>query len=325
MTGPDVSRRHLATLAALLAAAPWSAWAQPVNVPAPAPAPVPNPVLVPDSVPDPDAFDALRALDAAPRLTVQVKINGQGPYAFLVDTGASGSVISRELVDRLNLTAHARTTVHGLAGTQLADTVMIDSVQVGRRTRRNIPMSVLPGRPIGAIGLLGLEWLGSQGLILDFARKQMRLGSSLPQDDGRTISVPARTRRNGLTLIDASFTGGSCLAFVDTGSSMTVGNLALLAAARRAKAVSEDWVDIELISATGQVFAGRLAALKTLTLGKMILRNVPVAFGPVHTFDYWGISAKPAILIGADVLRSFDSIALDFNRGAVHFRLQARS
>jgi predicted aspartyl protease len=305
MTGPQVSRRSLAALLALAVATPLPAFAL--------------------DVPEPETTDALRALDAAPRLTVQVKVNGQGPYAFLVDTGASGSVISRELVDRLNITAHSRTTIHGLAGSQQADAVLIDTLQVGRRVRRAFPMSVLPGRPMGAAGLLGLEWLGTQGLILDFARKQMRLGSTLPMNDGRTISVPARTRRNGLTLIDGAVSSAHCLAFVDTGSSMTVGNLALLAVARRANAVSEDWVDIELVSATGQVFAGRLAALKTLSLGQMILRNVPVAFGPVHTFEYWGISAKPAILIGADVLRSFDSIALDFNRGAVHFRLPARS
>lgn len=206
MTGPKVSRRHLTALLALAAAAPVSAFARDVSVPEPAPVPAS----------ELDAVDALRALDAAPRLTVQVKINGQGPYAFLVDTGASGSVISRELVDRLKVIPHARTTIHGLAGAQDADTVLIDSVQVGRKTRRAIPMSVLPGRSLGAAGLLGLEWLGSQGLILDFARKQMRLGSTLPMGDGRTISVPARTRRNGLTLIDADFSGGGCLAFVDT-------------------------------------------------------------------------------------------------------------
>jgi hypothetical protein len=52
---------------------------------------------------------------------------------------------------------------------------------------------------------------------------------------------------------------------------------------------------------------------------------VPVVFGPVHTFDYWGLSDRPAILIGIDVLNVFESVALDFTRGQVHFRLSSSS
>jgi hypothetical protein len=45
----------------------------------------------------------------------------------------------------------------------------------------------------------------------------------------------------------------------------------------------------------------------------------------VHTFDYWGLSDRPAILIGIDVLNAFESVALDFTRGQVHFRLSSTS
>lgn len=70
---------------------------------------------------------------------------------------------------------------------------------------------------------------------------------------------------------------------------------------------------------------GRLAALKSLKLGKMTLRNVPVVFGAVHTFAYWGLEDRPAILVGADVLNTFESVALDFTRGQIHFRLSPLS
>jgi hypothetical protein len=52
---------------------------------------------------------------------------------------------------------------------------------------------------------------------------------------------------------------------------------------------------------------------------------VPVVFGPVHTFEYWGLVDRPAILIGIDVLNAFESVALDFTRGQVHFRLSSSS
>ncbi|MGH1557988.1 aspartyl protease family protein [Caulobacter segnis] len=43
----------------------------------------------------------LRYLDDAKRLTVKALINGQGPFAFLVDTGANSSVIASELAAQL--------------------------------------------------------------------------------------------------------------------------------------------------------------------------------------------------------------------------------
>ena len=191
--------------------------------------------------------------------------------------------------------------------------------------RRDLTLSVLPGRFIQAPGILGLDWLGSQGLVLDFARDQMRLGSIAPMTDEMTVSVPIKARRNGLHLIEASVAGAAVLAFLDTGSTTTVGNAALMAQAIRRRSVTTDWADIELLSLTGQTITGRLAALKRVSLGRVTLGNVPVVFGPIHTFTYWGLVDRPALLIGMDILNAFESVALDFNRGQVHFRLSSPS
>jgi hypothetical protein len=43
--------------------------------------------------------------------------------------------------------------------------------------------------------------------------------------------------------------------------------------------------------------------------------------GPIHTFDYWGLTDRPALLIGADVLQKFRSVALDFKRGEFRFSM----
>jgi len=116
--------------------------------------------------------------------------------------------------------------------------------------------------------------------------------------------------------------GGSVMAFVDTGSTATVGNMALMDLALANRGIVSAWSDITLRSVTGQILPGRLARLRSLKLGAVRMRNVPVVFGPVHTFEYWGIDDSPAMLIGADVLRAFDSVSLDFSRGQVHFRVR---
>jgi len=261
------------------------------------------------------------ALDSARRMTVFVKLNGVGPFSFMIDTGANASVVSSEVVAQLGLSRGQQVNMHGVAGAELVDTVKMDTVAVGARVKRGLTMSVLPQMHLGVQGVLGLDWLGEQGLTLDFARRQMMLGPSVPMTDSRTVTVPVRSQRSGLHLIDAQVMGVTTMAYLDTGSTMTIGNAALLEKAVKRRALMPDWADIEVRSVTGQAIRGRLAAFKRLQLGNLVLMTVPVVFGPVHTFEYWGLSRHPALLIGVDVLHTFESVALDFSRGQVHFRL----
>lgn len=310
MDSPALSRRRLAAMLALgLGALPATGLAAPLDLP--------------DPTQDPLVEATKKAVDR--RLSVQAFVNDAGPYPFLVDTGANASVISKELAASLDLPRRSPVTFHSITGAELVETVGVDRLSVGRRTRRGMRMSVLPSRYIRGAGVLGLDWLGSQGLVLDFARNQMRLGSVVRRNDSLSVTVPIVSQRNGLHLIEASVLGASVTAFLDTGSTATVGNIALMQQTLRRRAASRDWADIQLLSLTGQVLQGRLAALKSLELGNLKLGNVPVVFGPVHTFEYWGLTDKPAILIGVDVLDVFESVALDFNRGQVHFRLPSSS
>lgn len=265
------------------------------------------------------ASEPLDYLDPARRLTVQVMLNGQGPFAMMVDTGANGSVISREVADALGLSRDSAITMHGIAGPQTVDTVVIDTLQMGRRVQRRMRVSIVEERHLGVAGLLGLDWLGASSLILDYGGRRMEVGAPLPFPDDRTVVVKTRIR-SGLALIDAAIPGERVTAFIDSGSTTTVGNLALLEVARLRKAIIGGVFDIELRSVTGQTLPGRLAVLSRLTLGKMILSNVPVVVGPVHTFSYWGMKDEPAILIGSDILQQFDAVSLDFKRREIHFR-----
>lgn len=311
MDSPEISRRRLAALLAMAGLAP-ALPAAALDVPSARPEPQPP-------------ADPTKVQGYTRRLTVQARINGQGPYPFLVDTGANASVIASELAAVLGLATTGSASLHGIAGVETVGTVKVQTIAVGRRERKDLTLSVLPGRFVQAPGVLGLDWLGGQGLILDFARNQMRVGSVAPTTDEYTVSVPVRARRSGLHLIEAAVGGAPVLAFIDTGSTTTVGNMALMRQAMRGRNVTSDWADIQLMSLTGQTLEGRLAALKSLSLGRIVIRDVPVVFGPVHTFEYWDLVRRPAILIGIDILNAFETVALDFTRGQVHFRLSSSS
>lgn len=265
--------------------------------------------------------DPLKYLDTAQRLTVKVRVNGQGPFDFLVDTGASNSVIAAEIADQLALARTGINRLHSIAGEQSVSTVRVDTLAVGKRSRANMIVSVLPRALLRADGVLGLEWLGQASLLLDFQRRRMAVGESLPLANDQTVAVKSRLSRSGLMLVDAFIPGRWLTAFVDTGSMSTVGNLALLDAAYGGRAIVGELSDTELRSVTGQVLPARTTILSRLTLGKLTLRNVPVLIGDVHTFDYWGFGHKPAIVIGADILGNFQSVAIDFKRNEILFRV----
>lgn len=269
----------------------------------------------------PPAVDPLRYLDAARRLTVKARVNGEGPFDFLVDTGANSSVITAELAAQLRLPRGAPSRLHSIAGAQSVETVRVARLAVGERSRQDITVSILAREQLRMDGVLGLDWLDRASLLLDFKHRRMTVGEALPLADGQTVIVKSKLLRSGLTLIDAFMPLQRLIAFVDSGSTTTVGNLALLEAARENNAVLGSLAATELRSVTGQVLPGRSAILSRLTLGKMTLRNVPLIIGAIHTFDYWGFREQPAIVIGSDILQKFDSVAMDFKRNEVRFRV----
>jgi len=265
--------------------------------------------------------DPLKYLDAAQRLTVKALVNGQGPFDFLVDTGASSSVIAAEVAAQLGLALTGTSKLHSVAGVQLVSSARVQTLAVGKRSRSNMTVSVLPRAMLRVDGVLGLEWLGRASLLLDFQRHRMVVGEGLPLADSQTVAVKSRLSRNGLMLIDAFVPDQRLIAFVDTGSTTSVGNLSLLAAARAGDAVVGELADTELRSVTGQTLPARQTIVSRLMLGKLTLRNVPLLIGDVHTFDYWGFRDEPAIVIGVDILKKFQSVAIDFKRNEVRFRV----
>src|SRR5438552_8715186 len=56
-------------------------------------------------------------LDRIGRIVIPVRINGQGPSRFVVDTGASSSTLSPGLVRSLGLSSETKILLNGITGT----------------------------------------------------------------------------------------------------------------------------------------------------------------------------------------------------------------
>ncbi len=253
------------------------------------------------------------------RMTAAVLVNGAGPFAFVVDTGANQSVISQELAAQLNLPAGPPSSLNGVAGVQITPTTAA-SLSFGGRTTPPANLSVLPQSAIGGAGMLGLDRLEGDQLTLDFKGQALRINDGAAWRDSRDITVKAHRRDGQLTLIDVNIAKIPLTAFIDSGAQSTIGNMAL-----RSMAMSRYPMTLlyraPIISATGQTITAEIADLPNLRVGGVGLPSWPVAFADLHTFKMWDLTSKPAILVGVDVLSRFQSVCLDFARNEVRFRL----
>lgn len=283
-----------------------------------------------------EAGGAVRAgFDAVRRMLVDVRIDTAGPYRFVVDTGANRSVLSTEAAAAIGLPTTGQALVHGIAGVMPSPTVLVRALAVGGLLSRRVRMPVLDGRYLGADGLLGVDVLAHRRALLNFRDQTFSLfpgaepvavartaqdRSARQGDAADVVTVPARHRFGQLTIVDAEIGGVKLTAFLDSGAENTVGNMALRNALQGPGLLNARLPRVELVSATGQIAAGELSTVPPLRLGGVRLGNMTCVFADLHTFRIWDLDERPALLIGVDVMRHFDSIELNFRERLVKFR-----
>jgi predicted aspartyl protease len=274
------------------------------------------------------------AFDQAKRMTVPVYLEGKGPFQFVVDTGANRSVVSLERAQQLGLKSTGLAPVHGIAGVEPTTMFRVGRLRVGEAFMSGAEFPSLSAAKLGADGLLGVDVLKGRKVTLDFQRNQFEIGPSslgavigpghdtrLPPLGAQSVTVPARYRFGQLVIVGADVAEVPVAAFLDSGSQITVGNLALRDAVTRARPdLLEKLVETPLISATGQIARGQLVLLPPLRLGGLKVQRLTAVFADLHIFQLWDLQDRPAILIGVDVMRQFESVVLDFVRREVVFR-----
>jgi hypothetical protein len=258
------------------------------------------------------------------RMTVPVKVNGTGPYRFVVDSGADTSVVGLRIADALKLPPSGRVLLNGVTDSSYVDRVDVDEIALGPTSVSDLHLPVLRETDIGADGMIGLDALVEQRLVLDFEARTIAVDDGLrplPRLRGDTeIVVTARLKKGQLILTEVKAGQTQLDAVIDTGSEITIGNSALRdKLARRYPSKVEK---IEVTGVTGVVTNLELIRVPELRLGSVTLRNVPIAFADVTPFEVFGISHQPALLLGTDLMENFRKVSLDFRARKVRFQLR---
>lgn len=265
--------------------------------------------------------------DGADRMTVPVSVAGSGPYQFLVDTGSERTVISKELARQLRLSAGRSAILHSVMGANNIDTVQIPHLQVSSNTITVADAPALTASNIGADGMLGIDSLRSQRVLFDFKAKTMSITPSnrpLERMEGDTIVVRARSRDGRLIFTQAKIDGKKVSVIVDTGSQVTIANLALQKLlTKKGHTLLPNSVTIE--SVTGEQMSAHITRVAQLELGGVSLTDLSVAFADAHIFRQLKLDDRPALLLGMNAMKAFDRISIDFAAKKVRFVLPGTS
>lgn len=258
---------------------------------------------------------ALGAL--ANRMTVPVSINGSKPQPFIIDTGADRSVISRQFAGTLRLRPGPQVKLTTMTGSSVVSTVVIPSLVVGPvRDAQAFNAPALEASHLGAHGLLGIQQLRTHMVSIDFDRNVMAVRPSrraggkpaprLPFTD--EIVITAKSLMGQLIITEATFEGTKVTVVLDTGSQISMGNLALQRKLKRVRLKGP----ITLTSVTGETLSANYHIAHRVELGGVTLQELPIAFADVPPFERFGLSDRPALMLGMDALRAFRRVEIDF-------------
>jgi predicted aspartyl protease len=288
---------------------------QPIGVPQDPPAVPTSPTS-----PPPTPIDLLTFGAAENRMTVPVSIGPSGPYPFIIDTGSERTVVSRELAGVLKLVSGRRVRVTTMAGQSELGTYKLSDIRVSKISPDEMEAPAVDAVNLGAPGMLGIDALKGHSVSIDFDKNVMEVRASKKRglmgspDD---IVIKAKNLYGQLIVTDARYRGKRISVVIDTGSPITVGNLALLKRVKTEKSLGT----VSLQAVTGQYLIADYRVIDSLDIAGVGFHQLPIAFADAVPFKRFGLSDTPALMLGMDTLRLFRRVQIDFANREIRLTL----
>jgi hypothetical protein len=237
--------------------------------------------------------------------TVEVMINGQGPFVFGFDTGAqAGPRIDASLVEKFNLkpTGEVQATDPSRRNFQTSQTYKLDSLSVGNvrltdvtvisREFKNSP------RPLKVDGILGLNAFADYLVTLDFPAKKLRIEKGeLPKSDG--AEVLDYKNDAGIATLELSVGDKKIKAHLDTGNA--IGAFVFPTAfAEKLNFADEPRVVGRARSATGDMEIKQVQVKDVIKLGRHEFPDATIVFPALGDIGNVGVKTLSQFVVTFD-------------------------
>jgi len=231
-----------------------------------------------------------------PRPIVLAKLNGQGPYRFIVDTGCSHAVLIDEgLFKKLGLDSERATPGHGK--TDESDPVKVDTIAIGDVTFSNVrAFPTRSGMPSGSdepMGILGLRLFEDYLVTFDYPNRRFIFESGrLPPSGEGILRCSFDEKYGSILTIQPTVAGIAMNVHIDTGSPAV---LALLSKWQKKLPLTSKPVKVGMArtpAGSADVYMARLEG--TLKVGDHEFENPKVDFadlGPMLDYDCGNIGS----------------------------------
>ena len=267
--------------------------------------------------------DDVSARQVETRMTVAVQVNGRGPYHFVVDSGADTSAVGLRVAHDLQLPLGKPVILNAITDRNVVDRVKVASLAFGPSTISDLEVPALRESDLGGDGMIGIDALVRQRLMMDFENRVIKVEDARIPEEHFTdeIVITARLKRGQLILTEVRASRFPLQAVIDTGSEITIGNIALRDKLLRSNRNVRVWT-IAATGVTGKTIDLQIGVISDLKVGSITLHDVPIAFADVPPFKVFGLADEPALLLGTDILETFRRVSLDFAARKVRFQLR---
>jgi predicted aspartyl protease len=263
-------------------------------------------------------------------LTTELAVPGGPTRVFLIDTGASGTVLDGPTlpVATRRTMRRVRGRVRGALGTadvdrrSLSSSLTSDGWTSPRLRTTVLPLSGI-GAPLGLSlgGVLGLDLLARGAFAVDLDRMVLSLfpDRTAPEAAHRLHRHPIHRARRGLITLDVSVGGIIVRGVLDTGAGVSV--VAPELAERAVGAAGRGPVGGGAARGIGE---GRAAVwsclLPDVRIGPLVVPALPAFVGGLDVFAPPRDGRRPpAMLIGTDLVARMRSVVVDVRRRNLYF------
>ena len=254
-------------------------------------------------------------------LVIQAMVEGQGPFAFVLDTASSGTTVDAVTAERLGLARDADTeTAQGMGGAMDVKFHRVERLTAGPLTLADFVAPEIPPPDLDSheiVGLAGVDLFGNALAVWNENPGCVTIGVSgaRPGGDGWR-SMDVHWIRPWKIMIPIRIGSVEGLGLLDTGAQHTVLNTAFAARLGLTEASGRLGAGGEITGIDGRPMPMSVAEVDDVTVGEWRWDRRTLNVGDLPVFSRLGEPDTPMAIIGADWLGE-QTFAIDYGAQAV--------